>query len=345
MMKLLPLIPKNRPLLLLAPMQDVTDLSFWHVLHKYGGPDVYFTEYLRVHRDSTPEKYIVGAIRNHTTGRPAIVQMIGEHIPALVRTARFLEKLPVAAIDLNMGCPAPIVCKKSAGGGLLRQLDHVREILKALCETISIGFTVKTRIGFESPDEFDAILEVFADFPLDGLTIHGRTVKEMYRSHVHYDRIATAVARLPYPVFANGSILSPETAWEVTRSTQAAGLMIGRGCIRNPWIFSQIDARFTGREVYVPTLRDALGYVALLYENTAVPHLAEKFRVSRMKKYMAFITQGMSEEFWLELRTATTEKDFFTVCTRYLDSTEPFQPEPGMRHLRNSGNPRLECYA
>lgn len=344
-MKLLPLIPKHRPLLLLAPMQDVTDLAFWKVLHKYGGPDVYFTEYLRVHRDSTPEKYIVEAIKTHPTGKPVIAQMIGEHIPALIRTAQFLEKLPVVAIDLNMGCPAPIVCRKSAGGGLLRNLAHVRDILKALRETISIGFTVKTRIGFESPDEFEAILEVLAGCALDGLTIHGRTVKEMYRSHVHYDRIAHAAALLPYPVFANGSILSPETAWEVTASTKAAGLMIGRGCIRNPWIFSQIDERFSGKKVHEPTLHDLLEYVTLLYESTAVPHLPEKFRVSRMKKYMAFITQGFDEEFWLALRCVTTEKDFFSICKKYLDSTQPFQAEPGMRHLKNSGNPRLECYA
>ena len=108
------------PMLALAPMQEVTDGAFWTLVHKYGGADVYWTEYFRVHSTSTPEKWILDAIRQNTTGRPVIAQMIGHDIPELVRTAKFLQQLPVAAIDLNLGCPAPIVYRKYAGGGLLR---------------------------------------------------------------------------------------------------------------------------------------------------------------------------------------------------------------------------------
>src|ERR1017187_5347224 len=102
------------PLLALAPMQDVTDLAFWRVMARHGGADLYWTEYFRVHADSRPEKYILDSITQNPTGRPVIAQMIGSDIRALVRTARALQRYPVAAIDLNLGCPAPIVCRKGA---------------------------------------------------------------------------------------------------------------------------------------------------------------------------------------------------------------------------------------
>src|SRR5215510_11641542 len=93
------------PILALAPMQDVTDLPFWRLMAAYGGPDVYYTEYFRVHATSNLEKYILRSITENPTGRPAIAQMIGNDIPALVRTAKELEHYPIVAVDLNLGCP------------------------------------------------------------------------------------------------------------------------------------------------------------------------------------------------------------------------------------------------
>src|SRR5688572_3269084 len=165
-------LQSDAPALALAPMQDVTDGAFWKLIHRYGGADIYWTEYLRVHAVSTPEKWILDSIKQNATGRPVIAQMIGNDIPSLVRTARVLEKLPVAAIDLNLGCPAPIVYRKCAGGGLLREPQRVDAILGALRDVVKIKFTVKTRLGFESEKEFDTLLPIFAKHSLDLLTVH-----------------------------------------------------------------------------------------------------------------------------------------------------------------------------
>src|ERR1700761_8727044 len=173
------LLPADRPLLILAPMQDVTDLPFWRVMARYGGPDVYYTEYFRVHRDSRPEKYILRSIDEIPTGRPVIAQMIGQDIDALRRTAGELQKHAIAGIDLNLGCPAPIVCKKDAGGGLLRHPEKIDAILREVREAVHLRFTVKTRVGFESHEEFPALLDIFRRHPIDALTVHGRTVREM----------------------------------------------------------------------------------------------------------------------------------------------------------------------
>src|SRR6476646_10568382 len=269
------LLSSGIPVLALAPMQDVTDLPFWRLMAGYGGADLYFTEYFRVHATSNLERHILKSITENPTGKPVVAQMIGNDVPSLVRTARELQEYPIAAVDLNLGCPAPIVYRKCAGGGLLREPQRIDSILGALRDAVQIKFTVKTRIGFESSDVFAELLPIFGRHALDLLTVHGRTVKEMYRSEVHYDYIRTAVEQVGCPVLANGNVYSVEKAEEVLRLTGARGLMIGRGAIRNPWLFEQIRQRRRGEAVFQPLGRDVLAYVHALYEAVCAPDIRE----------------------------------------------------------------------
>jgi nifR3 family TIM-barrel protein len=328
-------------------MQDITDLPFWRVLHQFGGPDIYYTEYHRVHRDSIPEKDILKCIEGSPSGRPVMTQMIGEHVPALVRTAKLLQKHNVIGIDLNMGCPAPIVCRKSSGGALFKHLAHIDRMIGELREAIDINFTVKCRLGFENIMEIENFIPILHQHKIDALTVHGRTVKEMYRSAVHYDRIGSVVQRLDFPVFANGNIISAQIAKQVIEQTHAKGLMIGRGCIRNPWIFNQIRELFElGQVVTRPTLKDVRKYIDVLWEETLIPTMQEIHRVSKIKKYLHFIAQGVDPEgaFLDQIKRVQTEKEFFQICDRFLNSDELFTDEPTSAGLINSGNPRGDCY-
>ena len=318
------------PILALAPMQEVTDLPFWRLMQTYGGADVYFTEYFRVHADSNLEKWILESITKNPTGRPAVAQMIGNDIPSLIRTARKLQEYPVAAIDLNLGCPAPIVYKKCAGGGLLREPKRVDAILGALRDVVKVKFTVKTRIGFDDPAIFDEFLPIFARHSIDLLTVHGRTVSEMYRSEVHYDYIARAAEAVPCPVLANGNVYSAAKAADVLTLTGARGLMIGRGAIRNPWIFEQIRQHQRGEEITLPRGRDVLGYVGALYESACASAVPERLQVQKMKRYMNFLGLGVepSGAFLHDIRRVTTRAEFFRVCATFLDHGEPMPLEP-----------------
>jgi len=112
-------------------MQDATTLEFMRVIARDGGPDVYWTEYFRVHAVSHLEKWILKFIVENPTGKPIVAQMIGNDITSLIRSAKELQQYPVAAIDLNLGCPAPIVYRKCAGGGLLREPKRIDSILGA----------------------------------------------------------------------------------------------------------------------------------------------------------------------------------------------------------------------
>jgi tRNA-dihydrouridine synthase len=311
-------------------MQDVTNLAFWRVIARYGGADVYWTEYFRVHGDSRPEEWILESITQNPTGRPIVAQMIGNDVASLTRTARELQRYPIAAIDLNLGCPAPVVYRKCAGGGLLRELNRIDAILGALREAVTVPFTVKTRLGFASFAEFDNLLALFARHDIDLLTVHGRTVAQMYRPGVRYDLIAQAVRSLRCPVLANGNVYSAEQALSVLAETGARGLMIGRGAIRNPWLFRQIRQRQMGHAVTLPSGRDVLAYIGQLWDSQVTPEASESAQVQRLKKFMNFIGEGVppAEQFLHEIRRVSTRHDFFRVCEEYLDHESPITLEP-----------------
>ncbi len=311
-------------------MQDVTDLPFLRLMAQYGGADLYCTEYFRVHAESHLEKWILRSITENPTGRPIVAQIIGNDVASLVRTARELQQYPIAAVDLNLGCPAPVVYRKCAGGGLLREFARLHAILPALRDAVRGKFTIKTRIGFDTFDDFEELLAIFAKYSVDLVTVHGRTVAELYRSAVHYDVIAKAVAALPCPVIANGNIFSAKKADEVLALTGARGVMIGRSAIRNPWIFQQIRQHRADVPIFQPSGRDVLAYIRELYAVTFLPLVTEKQQVQKMKKYLNFIALGVEPtgRFLHAIRRATTEPEFFAICADHLSHDDPMPLEP-----------------
>lgn len=313
-------------------MQDVTDLPFMRIIARHGGPDVFVTEYFRVTADSKPDGTILRSITENETGIPVIAQMIGQDVAALVRTAKELQHFPIAGIDLNLGCPAPIVCRKDAGGGLLRHPERVDEIIGALRGAVTTRFTVKCRVGFHDKAEFPRLLEIFQKHAIDALTIHGRTVHDGYRTPVHAECVAAAVEVLPCPVIANGNVVDVATGLGFLRQTRAAGLMIGRGAIRNPWLFDQLRAAWSGAAPPAPTGRDLLRYIDALYHETAAftGSFHPRKQVHKMKKYLVFIAAGADTDgaFEHRIRRVDTEEDFFTICREYLDHDNPISPRP-----------------
>lgn len=325
-------IEPGLPYTALAPMQDVTDRPFMQVVTGCGAPDYFFTEYFRVHVQSRLEKHILEAITENRTGRPVFAQMIGEDVFHLKRTAKDLLEHEIAGVDLNMGCPAPKVYKKQCGGGLLRDLTKVDEVLGSLREIVPGRFTVKMRIGFQDTNNFEGLLDLINKHQVDLLSLHGRTVKEMYRSEVHYEFIKRAVERVACPVLANGDVTSAAKARWILDYTGAAGVMIGRHAIRNPWIFRQIREDQSGKPVSKISLHEVNLYIRELYEAVSKPYAPERAQVNKMKKYLNFVGQGVDPEgrFLHEMRRAQTKADLFEICDRYLpeDPSQLFADEP-----------------
>ena len=339
----------GQPLTALAPMQDVTDLPFMRVAAHYGAPDYFFTEFFRVHSQSRPEKHILRSIVENKTGRPVFAQLIGEHVPDMVRTVKELLKYPIAGIDLNLGCPAPKIYKKNVGGGLLRDPAKIDQLLGALRAVVPGLFTVKMRIGFDSTENYERVLSLINKHSVDLLSVHGRTVKEGYRSDVHYNHIATAARTVRCPVLANGNVSSADKAAAVLAETGAAGVMVGRHAIRNPWIFWQCREKFTAHTFFQPALADVREYIARLYRETQTPDIPEKAHVAKMKKYLNFVGQSVDPEgaFLHDMRRAMTEAELFAVCDTHLlaEPAKPFanEPYPGIIARPNCETPVESC--
>ncbi len=162
------------------------------------------------------------------------------------------------------------------------------------------------------------------------VTVHARTVKEMYRSAPRYEFVQRAVAALPCPVLANGNVYSAAKADEVLALTGAAGLMIGRGVIRNPWLFRQIRERRRGGEIFRPRGRDVLQYIRALYDAVTHRGLRESAQIANMKKYLNFIGLGVEPtgEFLHRIRRCTAEAEFFRICAEFLEHDEIMPLEP-----------------
>jgi tRNA-dihydrouridine synthase len=344
-------IVPGQPLTALAPMQDVTDLAFMRVIARFGAPDYFFTEFFRVHAQSRLEPHILRSVDENDTGRPVFAQLIGEDLVHLRRAVAELLRHPVAGIDLNLGCPAPKVYRKNVGGGLLREPGRVDEILRVLRAEVPGLFTVKMRIGFEDAAHFDRIIELANAHRVDLLTVHGRTVRDGYRSEVRYDFIGRAARGARCPVLANGNVTSSAAAARILSSTGAAGAMIGRHAIRNPWIFHQCREAFAGRPAAPATLGEVRSYVDLLYRATE-PHgragASEHAHVNKMKKYLNFVGQGVDPAgaFLFDMRRASTEVDLFAACDRHLlaEPGRPFaeEPYPGVVARPNCETPVAE---
>jgi tRNA-dihydrouridine synthase len=321
------------PLTALAPMQDVTNLWFMKVISDYGSPDYFFTEYFRVNDTSRLNRNILAAITENDTGRPVFAQMIGESIPDLVRTARELCRYNIAGIDLNMGCPAPRVYRKNVGGGLLREPEKVDRILGELRSTVNDRpLTVKMRIGFDNTDTFYEILDATARHNIDLLSLHGRTVKDMYHGEVRYDLIAEAVKRVDCPVLANGNINSAKAALSVLSQTGAAGVMIGRWAIANPWIFNQIRQVLRGEVITPVPLVEVRNYIDRLLQTPNSATIPVRSRVGYLKMFLNYIALLVDAEgqFLRLMRKTQTEVELLNLCDCFLlaNSNENFALAP-----------------
>ena len=290
----------------LAPMQDVTDLAFMRVLARIGSlPDLFVTAYFR----STPTTCAIAeanlrCIEENETGVPILAQLAGSEAAPLVRDAERLLQLPVAGINLNAGCPSPLVNRHGAGAGLLRDLPALAAALQGLRACVPAGqFSVKCRLGWEDTAEFPAILEHVRAAAPDYAMVHARTRKALYKPGTICEAaVQQAVRTLPCPVMGNGDIGTAAEAQRWLTHISPAGVMIGRGAVRNPYIFREIKGGPP------PTADEMKHYYRVLVEETdRILHTKRTpaGHCNRMKKYLAYCYPDFTPEQEYTLRRCT----------------------------------------
>jgi tRNA-dihydrouridine synthase B len=247
--------------LLLAPMEDVSDPPFRR-LCKMHGADMMYSEFISSEgliRDAMKSKMKLDIFDYE---RPVGIQIFGGDEEAMELSAKIVETVQPDLVDINFGCPVKKVVCKGAGAGVLKDIDLMVRLTKAVIKGTHLPVTVKTRLGWDDESiNIDEVAERLQDIGVQALTVHARTRAQMYKGHsdwTHIERIHNN-PRIKIPIFGNGDIDSPQKAKEYKERFGLDGMMIGRAAIGYPWIFNEIKHYLnTGEILAPPTMSDRL---------------------------------------------------------------------------------------
>ena len=277
--------------LMLAPMAGFTDRAMRLVCHKYGC-EYSVSEMVSAKAVCYADKKTHALARLMCDEGPCSVQIFGSEPSVMARAAEILASgeeggaAPVA-IDINMGCPVHKVYSNGEGSALMRDPDLIYKIVRAVSCSIDIPTTVKLRAGIDEKTKNAVECALAAEAGGASLvTVHGRTRAEMYSGKADMDIIKNVKCNLHIPVIANGDITSGTTAASVLRETGADGIMVGRGAIGNPFVFSEIIASLSDGEYNPPSLEERVE-TALLQLSVAVKEKGEGVAVRESRKQIA----------------------------------------------------------
>lgn len=231
----------QRPLLL-APMEDVTDVAFRLMCRRFG-VDMVYTEFLS---SDALIRQIAGTTRKleiDEEERPVAIQIYGREVEPMVEAARIAEAAGPEVLDLNFGCPVKRVAGKGAGSGMLRCPDQMLAIVREIVRAVKIPVTVKTRLGWDHDSRIIVELaEALQDVGIQALTIHGRTRAQMYTGQADWTLIGEVKnnPRMHIPIIGNGDITTGEEALRAFDTYGVDGVMVGRAAIGQPWVFEQM---------------------------------------------------------------------------------------------------------
>lgn len=227
----------------LAPMQGVTSRVVRAAFAKVGPPDVLFTEFMRVRPGAEVGARLADGdlhdARAQEHGRPLVVQLIGRDRGPLVEAALAAQAAGAVHLNLNMGCPYGRM-NVGCGGGLLERPEVLPELLRALRDVVPGSFSLKLRSGYADPEQIFSLLPLFEDVGVDFLVLHARTVVQRYEGRADHGVTARVVARTKLPVIANGDICTAAEGRRVLAQSGAAGLMVGRGALKDPLLFARL---------------------------------------------------------------------------------------------------------
>ena len=243
----------ERPVLL-APMEDVTDIAF-RLMCKQFGADMVYTEFVSSDAlirsvNKTQQKLVVS-----DEERPVAIQIYGKDVDSMVEAARICEEARPDVLDINFGCPVKRVAGKGAGAGMLRNIPLMLEITREVVKAVRIPVTVKTRLGWDANNKIIVELaEQLQDCGIAALSIHGRTRSQMYTGEADWTLIGEVKnnPRMVIPIIGNGDVTSAAICKQRFEEYGVDGVMIGRGSIGRPWIFREVKHYLTTGEPLPP---------------------------------------------------------------------------------------------
>lgn len=229
------------PPVLLAPMEDVSNLAFRLVCKEIADPGLMFTEFVSAMAIHHGAIKTYRKMRIHPSERPLGIQIFGGEPDVMAETARVAEEMGADLVDINMGCWVPKVCRTGSGAALLKDPDLATEIVRAVVQAVQVPVTVKVRAGwdyslFAAPE----LAKRFEGAGAQMLTLHARFAKQGFEGQANWDLIRELREAVSIPLIGNGDVKTPEDALRMMRETGCDGVMIGRAAIGNPWALRDI---------------------------------------------------------------------------------------------------------
>src|SRR5688572_25953293 len=257
------------PPLAMAPMAGMTDSAFRRLVKRHGGCGLVVTEMV------SSEGLVRGIDRTLEYAeyteeeRPVPMQILGGDPEKMAAAAQIVEGMGADIVDVNMGCPVPKIAKHNAGCSLMREPEHAASVVRAMARAVRIPVTVKMRAGWDA-DAINApeLARRMEDAGAAALAVHGRTAAQSYSGFSDWDLIARVAAQVNIPVFGSGDCIEASQIVSRMNGGPVAGVLVGRGALRNPWIFQQATDVAAGREPRAITHEDRakflLEYIDLL---------------------------------------------------------------------------------
>lgn len=274
--------------LMLAPMQGLTNRALRNLFVERFNPDVVFTEYVRVRSGS--RKKISDSDRLEITesigGVPLVVQLIGNDTAALVAAAETVQELGVVYLNINLGCPYGRMTGNSAGGALLQEPTKLAKMLSCLRQCVHGSFSVKVRSGFDDSSQIFSFVKLFEDCGIDYLVVHPRTVQQRYSGMADHAVTAEVVRCTSLPIIANGDVFTEADGRRVLKQTGAAGLMLGRGAIADPFLFERLRGRYPAKSTKEKRRLELQEYLQELLHRYQELFCGENQILSKMKEVL-----------------------------------------------------------
>ncbi|HYC78544.1 MAG TPA: tRNA-dihydrouridine synthase family protein [Planctomycetota bacterium] len=235
------------PPFVLAPMEGVTHRAFRDAIMDLGGVGAAWTEFVRVSSHALKPKALARELGAPRADAPVGVQLMAVDPALLAETARNAEIAGAPMIDLNFGCPAPVVFNKCAGSALLRDPERVGALVAAAVGAVRVPVTAKIRVGVTDASRLRDVVQAVDGAGAAGLVVHARTRADGYARPADWRHLEAARGWTRLPLIGNGDVLTPDDALRMTAETGVDGVMIGRGALRDPWVFARLAARRAGR--------------------------------------------------------------------------------------------------
>jgi tRNA-dihydrouridine synthase B len=288
---------KVQPGLLLAPMEDVTELPFRLICRELGA-DIVYTEFVNAEgllRESPDgPRRTFNKLRFLEEERPLGIQLYGATSLSMEKAAEIASEQRPDLIDINCGCWVSNVALRGAGAGLLRDLPQMKEVVRRVISATDLPVTVKTRLGWDqSSIRIVEVARMLEDLGVQALSIHCRTRAQGHKGQVDYSWIAKVKEVVSMPVILNGDIVSPQDAKNAFDTTGCDGVMIGRAAIAHPWIFREARHYLeTGELLPEPTLKER-AELCLKHLELCVEHGPERYALIGMRRHYAGYFRGL----------------------------------------------------